>query len=70
MFKARLKIWQSNFEQQQQLCENLISKLNLAECADNLIGDSQFNKCISGGQKKRVSIGVELLSNPSILILD
>ena len=27
-------------------------------------------KSISGGQKKRVVIGVELISNPSILILD
>jgi ABC-type multidrug transport system ATPase subunit len=34
------------------------------------VGNSQFKKSISGGQKKRVSIGVELISNPHILIFD
>ncbi len=47
-----------------------MKKLNLYECRDNLIGGGQFKKCISGGQKKRVAIGVELISNPSILIFD
>ena len=45
-------------------------KLNLFECKDVLIGNNQFKKCISGGQKKRVAIGVELLSNPKILVFD
>ena len=35
-----------------------------------LVGNSQFKKSISGGQKKRVSIGVELISNPHVLIFD
>ena len=40
------------------------------ECADTLIGNDQFKKTISGGQKKRVSIGVELISDPQILVFD
>ena len=28
------------------------------ECADALVGNNQFKKGISGGQKKRVAIGV------------
>lgn len=34
------------------------------------MGNNQFKKSISGGQKKRVAIGVELLSNPRILVFD
>jgi len=34
-----------------------------------MIGGSA-KKSISGGQKKRVAIGVELLSNPQILVFD
>lgn len=48
----------------------MLKKLNLFECKDVLIGNNQFKKCISGGQKKRVAIGVELLSNPKILVFD
>jgi ABC-type multidrug transport system ATPase subunit len=48
----------------------MLQKLNLIDCAETLVGNSQFKKCISGGQKKRVAIGVELLSNPHILIFD
>jgi ABC-type multidrug transport system ATPase subunit len=48
----------------------LLKKLNLIECADAFVGSDQFKKGISGGQKKRVAIGVELISNPHILIFD
>ena len=40
------------------------------DCAETMVGNSQFKKSISGGQKKRVAIGVELLSNPHILVFD
>lgn len=32
--------------------------MNLSDCEDTLIGNGQFKKAISGGQKKRVAIGV------------
>ncbi|MET0634471.1 MAG: FHA domain-containing protein [Chitinophagaceae bacterium] len=42
----------------------LLKKLNIAFISNNLIS------AISGGQRKRVSIAVELLSDPAILFLD
>ena len=44
--------------------DHIITALNLNECAHVKIG-----KC-SGGQVKRVSIGIELISGPDVLILD
>ena len=49
--------------------EQILTDLKLEKVADSLIGD-EFIKGLSGGEKKRVSIGVELIAEPSILILD
>jgi ATP-binding cassette subfamily G (WHITE) protein 2 len=43
--------------------------LNLYEIRDSFVGGRQ-KKSISGGQKKRVIIGVELISDPLCLVLD
>jgi ABC-type multidrug transport system ATPase subunit/pSer/pThr/pTyr-binding forkhead associated (FHA) protein len=47
-----------------RLVEETLTALDLAERADVVIGR------LSGGQRKRVSVGVELLSRPGILFLD
>ena len=49
--------------------EELISDLGLSSCANTKIGNS-FIKGISGGERKRTSIGVELVTNPGIIFLD
>ncbi|KAI3436788.1 hypothetical protein D9Q98_006199 [Chlorella vulgaris] len=46
-----------------------VTALGLGQCKDTIIGGF-FRKGISGGERKRVSIGVELLINPSVLMLD
>jgi len=43
--------------------------LGLDQCKDTKIG-SQRLKGISGGEKRRVSIGVEIISDPAIVFLD
>ena len=47
----------------------MLNVLGLTKCADTYIGNNLI-RGISGGERKRTSIGIELLSNPSIFFLD
>jgi len=47
----------------------LIKVLGLEVCRDVLIGN-ELSKGISGGQAKRVNIGIALITNPRVLFLD
>lgn len=49
--------------------EALISQLGLNMCKNSIIG-GPFLRGVSGGERKRVSIGQEMLINPSLLFLD
>ncbi|XP_028776748.1 ABC transporter G family member 14-like [Neltuma alba] len=49
--------------------ERVIAELGLARCRNSIIGGALV-RGISGGEKKRVSIGQEMLINPSLLLLD
>jgi ABC transport system ATP-binding/permease protein len=46
-----------------------LEDLNLGEQKDQLIGSVE-NKVLSGGQRKRVNLGIELVSDPVLLFLD
>jgi ABC-type multidrug transport system ATPase subunit len=50
--------------------EQVIQLLHLDNCADTIIGSALTKGGISGGERKRVAIGMELITNPSILFLD
>ncbi|KAI8539243.1 hypothetical protein RHMOL_Rhmol09G0166700 [Rhododendron molle] len=49
--------------------ELVIEELGLTKCRDNVIG-GPLCRSVSGGERKRVSIGQEMLVNPSLLLLD
>lgn len=49
--------------------EAVITQLGLTKCKDSIIGNP-FLRGVSGGERKRVSIGQEMLINPSLLFLD
>ncbi|PBK97301.1 P-loop containing nucleoside triphosphate hydrolase protein [Armillaria gallica] len=53
-----------------QLVEEIILELGLKECANTPVGDGFRHKGCSGGERRRVSLGVQLLGNPSVLFLD
>jgi len=48
---------------------SMLDELGLQKCADVLIGN-ELIKGISGGERKRTSVGVELITHPSIVFLD
>ncbi|CAL5435811.1 unnamed protein product [Camellia sinensis] len=48
---------------------DVIDELGLERCQDTVIGSS-FVRGVSGGERKRVCIGNEIIINPSILFLD
>lgn len=47
----------------------MIAQLGLEGCRNSKIGD-ELVRGISGGERKRVSIGIELVTDPHILFLD
>nr|GMD28539.1 ABC transporter G family member 21 [Ipomoea batatas] len=49
--------------------EMVIMELGLNRCRNSMIGGTLF-RGVSGGERKRVSIGQEMLVNPSLLLLD
>jgi len=47
----------------------VLTKLNIDDIGDRLVGSPE-KKVISGGQRKRLNIAMELLSDPNVLFLD
>ncbi|XP_032651091.1 broad substrate specificity ATP-binding cassette transporter ABCG2-like [Chelonoidis abingdonii] len=70
-FSASLRLPQGrNSEAEKQLKVNaVIQELGLQESADTKIG-TEFLRGVSGGEKKRYSIGMELITAPSLVFLD
>ncbi|KAH7332371.1 hypothetical protein KP509_20G084300 [Ceratopteris richardii] len=56
-------------DQKLQRAEAVLAQLGLQRCGDTIIGN-QFLRGVSGGERKRVCIGQEILINPSLLFLD
>lgn len=46
-----------------------MDELKLTKCQNTKIGGEML-KGVSGGERKRASIGVELITNPSLIFLD
>ena len=67
-YTARLALRTSAAERAARV-EEVVQDLSLEECLDVLVGNEDI-KGLSGGERKRVSIGMELLTNPSIMFLD
>ena len=56
-------------EERQVLIDDLIEQLGLRNAQHTQIGSVQ-RKTISGGERKRTAIGVELITDPSLILLD
>ncbi|XP_040967544.1 ABC transporter G family member 22 isoform X2 [Gossypium hirsutum] len=56
-------------QQKEKRALDVIYELGLDRCQDTMIGGS-FVRGVSGGERKRVCIGNEIIINPSLLFLD
>ncbi|MBA0776844.1 hypothetical protein Gotri_011786, partial [Gossypium trilobum] len=70
IFTALLRL-PNSFTKQDKImhAEAVIDQLGLTKCKNSIIGEP-FLRGVSGGERKRVSIGQEMLINPSLLFLD
>ncbi|KAI3642679.1 hypothetical protein MP228_012234 [Amoeboaphelidium protococcarum] len=76
LYSARLRLPSSaagnqkkDFEDKKRLVDDIIQELSLTKCQDTKIGGTE-KRGISGGERKRVSIAVELITQPKLLFLD
>ncbi len=69
-FSAKMRLPASvTVAERAALVEFVIDTLGLGACADTRIGSYKVTG-ISGGERKRTAIGIELISSPRILFLD
>lgn len=70
IFAGRFRLLKSTSMQKiTDIVDEVMVDLGLKNVADNIVGD--VTRCgVSGGEKKQVSIGLELMANPSLLFLD
>uniref|UniRef100_A0A3B5AWZ9 ATP-binding cassette sub-family G member 2-like n=1 Tax=Stegastes partitus TaxID=144197 RepID=A0A3B5AWZ9_9TELE len=71
LFSASLRLSRKhhNTEDKYNRVNEIIQDLGLTDCADTKIG-TEFLRGVSGGERKRCSIGMELITSPSLLFLD
>ncbi|KAJ9509264.1 hypothetical protein QJQ45_001716 [Haematococcus lacustris] len=70
LFAAQLKLPNDMpYAEKERRAMDIAHLLNLRKSLDSIVG-SALEKGISGGEKRRLSLGMEMVTNPSILFLD
>ncbi|OVA19774.1 ABC transporter-like [Macleaya cordata] len=69
MFSAKFRLIGMNSKEKEARVESLMQELNLQNVGNSFVGDEE-TRGISGGERKRVSIGVDVIHDPPILLLD
>ena len=57
-------------DENEALAESVLLSLGLVGVKDRIVGDALSIQRISGGERRRCSIGIELMSRPKVLIVD
>ena len=70
IYSARLRLAAAKpLREQRLLVEDVVDALQLRHVQHQIVGSAE-RRGISGGQRKRVNIGMELVAKPSVLFLD
>ncbi|CAF3296178.1 unnamed protein product [Rotaria socialis] len=70
MFSANVRLpTKYTADEKTKIVEHVILQLGLGKCADTIVGND-LKRGVSGGERKRTNIGMELVLSPSILFLD
>ncbi|KAL3526956.1 hypothetical protein ACH5RR_011612 [Cinchona calisaya] len=69
MFAADFRLGPISRSEKRQLVERLIEQLGLSTTRNTYIGD-EGTRGVSGGERRRVSIGVDIIHGPTLLFLD
>ncbi|XP_047220334.1 broad substrate specificity ATP-binding cassette transporter ABCG2b isoform X1 [Girardinichthys multiradiatus] len=71
LFSANLRLNPKHYSSadKQKRVNSILQDLGLVDCANTKIG-TEFLRGVSGGERKRCSIGMELITSPSLLFLD
>ena len=67
-FSSRLRSEKTK-EEQNEIIEHVIESLKLDSCRNTRVGNDAI-RGMSGGEKKRTSVGVELVTEPELIFLD
>ena len=69
-YAARLRLPSSMpWAEKEERVDKILDELGLRKCEYSKVG-GVFERGISGGERKRLSIGVELVTGPRLLFLD
>ena len=70
MFSANVRL-PTKFSRTEKnaIVDEVLFQLGLEKCADTIIGND-FKRGVSGGERKRTNIGMELILSPTVLFLD
>lgn len=69
-FSAAVRLPESvSLEEKKEIVDQVLKQLGLSHVADSRVGDAS-KRGLSGGEKKRLSVAVELVTDPAILFVD